>query len=141
MMSATRCPTCGSYDRLRRNCVVENCGESHVDESEFSRTHMKVVCSDSWHSQETVHGGDETMSAEQWPDWLTDDSPVDLAVATLARKIFAKLQINERENASLRASNQEMREALETIDAVAHKPDGVEFDDPIAALKQSKTWP
>lgn len=42
-----KCPTCGSRDRLRRNCIVENCGELHAV---FSGGHLKAVCSDSWHS-------------------------------------------------------------------------------------------
>jgi len=50
------------------------------------------------------------MSAEQWPEWLTDDSPVDFAVATLARELFRHLQTSKRENAELKAKIAELQQ-------------------------------
>src|SRR6185295_8605237 len=44
-----RCPSCGSREKIARMCMVENCGEPHFEQTSFSSTHAKVVCSDSWH--------------------------------------------------------------------------------------------
>jgi hypothetical protein len=48
--SPAKCPSCGSRDGIRM-CMVANCGESHLEPTEFSNTHAKVACSDSWHSR------------------------------------------------------------------------------------------
>lgn len=45
-----RCPSCGSREKAYRLCMIENCGEPHFEETIFSSTHMKAVCSDSWHT-------------------------------------------------------------------------------------------
>jgi hypothetical protein len=64
-----RCPSCGSREKGYRLCMIENCGEPHFEETAFSGTHRKAVCSDSWHSAAPAVAG-RTQGDDELRQWF-----------------------------------------------------------------------